>query len=592
MPVGPLEYIELFDFTPGIWDERATASPTLQTTVNGPQSAPEGAARNDGTFGCYGGLGGGLFPLPAVVETFEQDPADFQATVGRYHPDHLEVQILDTFLMSPVGVAVGIGAPLAQRPTPDQLFVGFQWFDDADDDGQYRIHNQIATYKQYQILIANTRISLQQLDGPDATYDDDWFQYGYCCFDSTRHNNNSTTPGFPHVVWSSGALFGHPSADGLFNYPSTAARDTDSIQTVTSRETMWICAHQGRIVAADADDWDSHMGHFFGEVGAIPAAENISYTDPNSLDGSEYNAAETLFVEENPTGYGVWQSVNASELLLIKHRGGGVVVRGDVARPTVVRAPGLPSTYNATNKGVMTDIGFVFGTRYGVWSYNGGEQATLLSPNFGHPFWQLEEFRFENDDEIIPYLRYGALQGRFGHSHPFVFTPNNYVYDTRVEPGKGGWYRLADPAAIRYTTYHTSYTGDFYALPSRLVIEDPIVEQTLWDRYSPDLPRRYFSWNSHPLQRSRGRFIGIRELQVLGQGVGTVTITITDRNGATVAKSFVFSDEGRIVMHRNESIRVEVFEPQIKIESNGTGADNSAPVVWKVRIGYRERGQE
>ena len=75
MPAGAgvETYIDLVDFTPGIYDSYHGITSDVATA--GPK---DGAVRRAGTWGCYGRKNGGLYPLFKVTQTKLDDIAAIQ----------------------------------------------------------------------------------------------------------------------------------------------------------------------------------------------------------------------------------------------------------------------------------------------------------------------------------------------------------------------------------------------------------------------------------------------------------------------------------------------------------------------------------
>lgn len=106
-------------------------------------------------------------------------------------------------------------------------------------------------------------------------------------------------------------------------------------------------------------------------------------------------------------------------------------------------------------------------------------------------------------------------------------------------------------------------------------------------KYSLDQGRNDFSWRSQPLQAARGRYLTYREIELVAQGDGTVTVQVVGIDGASATASFTFDSTARPLLMR-KSISVETWDAQIVITSTGNEASDAAPTVYRARAGYRE----
>jgi hypothetical protein len=330
------------------------------------------------------------------------------------------------------------------------------------------------------------------------------------------------------------------------------------------------------------------FGQAFGANGAIAAGESIGYSDPNAFIASNINETQQLFVEENPTGFGTWQSMNANELFMVKQRGGGVVIRGDISRPTIVRMPGLPSVYGATNKGCLTDKGYVYGSKTGVYRWSGADTAEDLAVQMGGPyggwFWKPED---DSTDDLWP----GALHGTFGFAPPFVLTPNNFVLDTDT----GGWWRIHPTPTQNASTgtviahWQTSSTGKFYGMPAYI----DATHTRLWSRFNPNIGANVWQWLSQPLAKTRNRTLNMREINIATIGAGTVQVDIvaadSSSGGVYTAETHTFDVNSSMPEIHFAPIKCQVQDASIRVKSQGLEPNEAifaAPTLLRIAIGY------
>jgi hypothetical protein len=581
---GATDYIELSDFTPGI-HANTFSTPSLE-------AAPDGAAQEDGTYGCYAGPRGGLWPLPRLVEIKTQ--ALFDTVEARYPFSSPRAQILASTIISPLQGfdGLGVASPWAAT-TPDGLFLTFNWFYDDDGDGVMKSKMKVRYYKQF--LETPTTFDLDYESGELTIYHPDFFGfYGYASFGTTRYNpEDPRQPGFPIL-----AAHLHPfnPESGIVKiFPDQTDPFTDvwgetsfSDPTDNGFAGNFIICHQGRIIAVDNAQWASFLsfgnifGYNFGASGTLPSSEAFQWTPVNDPLGTRVRIGSIL-VEENPTGYGSWVAMNANEVFFVKERGGGVVVRGDFERPTVIRYPGVPSTYGAANLGVVTDKGYVYGTRYGVWLWSGGDTAEQLSKQLEGWFWRV-------DDSSDLFLRIGQPRGQFNYSFPFLYAPNNWVLDMRT----GGWFRLhpnltLEPGgddSLSYHSYHVSMNGNVYAVPGYIDSD----QTTIWHRYDITIGGQYFQWKSQPLARTRNRMLKMREVVVMVQGQGSIACELIGTSASSDVKTITIDSPDRPIMRRFE-VSVESHDVQLalySLGSEGFDGDVAAPAVLRATVGFQE----
>lgn len=185
-----------------------------------------------------------------------------------------------------------------------------------------------------------------------------------------------------------------------------------------------LVAHQARLVSVVQSN-DSDL-----------AEEFIAYSDALALHTGNYH---TLLVgEEAPSGIGVLASLTADELFVVKHTGGGVLVRGDLDNPQVVKLPFIQSTGGLVSRGTPSPLGFAYGTSAGVFVFTGGAQTEKLSNQIDGCLW---DFWTKSAEEHPSAVNWIGSRGRFGFWHPFICVPNNWIMHTE----SGGWWRLENP---------------------------------------------------------------------------------------------------------------------------------------------------
>lgn len=377
---------------------------------------------------------------------------------------------------------------------------------------------------------------------------------------------------------------------------------------------FWLFTHQGRTIFILEDQ----TSYDFTSEGQSAGPERLYYTPYGVTHPTTAQIAGPLVVsEENPSGYGTWASVSASELLLVKHRGGGIVIRGDIANPTVLRVPGIQSTGGIHAIGChVPSVGFVYGTRAGVFAWTGAynrgglsDVSNALSDELPPNFWisnknwpaalQGAEARAAVGGGTNRNI-YGwySLAGRFAFSYPFVFAPNGFVLDTRPNRNNpqrpvGGWWQMEAPSTTVPALTHwdiSARANTVYGF--REYIDD--THTNAMTAYDLDTGGTSYYYESQPLVPSRNHYVECRELTVsciASSVLATLDITVTglDDAGHTAifqTSNITFTDTNITVKRFN--LGVTATQVQVQITANGT--DAAAPRVLGLSVGMDEQG--
>lgn len=598
---APLQYINLVDFTAGIHNRYGTAlghRPGFVADGN-----HDGSAQITGTYGCYGDPKGGLRPLPRGTNILSLEVEEDIAQPGGWPvgSHHRRIAILDISVMSPVlDIATGFTGP-----TPEALFVSYYWYRDQDG-GAGTDFSRRALGRQHKLYKAGhpTYDLWDYFDEIDSDGEltalaySMWFTsraaYGIEDFEDpllqqiglaqmrgmiSAFPSNEDTPVHRAFAFPANTLTTAPTVDGV-NSPADEVQDEMG-------ELAWFIGHQGRsvFVFRRTGPADNMLLEPFGLNGRLPIGEAISYSDVNfafaKFEGDIFHL-KTSWVEENPSGYGAIASVNASELFLVKNRGGGVVIRGGLDSPEVVRLPGVESVGGVSNIPAVTPYGCFYGTRSGVWNWQGGDSAQCVSPQLDGWFWDAE-VGYE------PGLRVG-IRGRFSYSYPFLFAPNDWVMDVRTN----GWFRLADRSLgdHPYMFYDLTWDGRIYASPGAIDIElDPLDEELVHsvvaDVIDMEILVSTYQWVSQPFAVTLNKDVEIKSIVVVAQGVGTVKVIVQGLNAVSTIETFEFTDGSAPVRYEKPATS-RVTDPTVTILVEADDDGDPAPIVHAVHLGYME----
>lgn len=399
---------------------------------------------------------------------------------------------------------------------------------------------------------------------------------------------------WPRIVGKNSGAAKDVDEDAIETYVIDPTSVTGPIPGSPIRQGL---VHQGRIVFTVQSRNGEATSQGLGTYAYSTPGDNICHFAANDL-YSEPTTNQYRFMPENPGPIGVMASMNANELIAIKHQGGGGLLRGDVSKPQFVSLPGLPSIQGATNIPAVTSMGLVFGTRDGVFVWQGSEGAESISQQLDGWFWQPEGTPGLEDGFL--YAEY-PHRGKFNVSGYFVYAPNNWVYDMRT----GGWFRLNPTTQtvtvdetdttynVGYRNYEVSTTGRVYAVKP-LITESDLTVAHLYDR---DVPTSVYRWRSQPIARTIARRVDVREVVAVLQGQGTVTITVIGINGQEDAVEFTIDSPDQPRVFR-KSVKVVSEDIEVQIDSQATGTitytddgvpyaieGSPAPTVYRMSLG-------
>jgi hypothetical protein len=558
---GVTERIDLDNFTPGIFSSYAANG--------GAQPAPDGAAQETDTYGCYGHPSGGLHPFPRVVAT-NTKAITTPITEPTYYPTGLARWcILDTQIVSPVVPYEGDETTdFAYSGVPDFMFYAFESYYDSGGASSYDRVMSVRGFRYFQatpteVIVDSTTYT--------TTVHSSRRLFGYGSLDQGATTVTGDGDVLPVLLYMLNPVIESSMVIGCYPNVPDGTPETDSQKDApgTWGRQVALLSHQGRLVSVAKTRYSSGTSVYGPAVGAdaeMIIADDVFFKAAKDVLGTGTGTLPAQYGLESMNGWGTWCSYNAQDLFVVKQVGGGVKITGDIANPTVTRLPGIPSTHLAVNRGALTEKGYVYGTREGVWRWNGGDEAELLSAQLEGWFWDVDSStRFPD-----------AMKGKFGYLYPFLFAPNNWVLDTR----SGGWFRLTDPASIQYAFYDVSAGGHFYASPGFITATDP----TLNHRYSMEEFAEEFSWRSQPIARTRNRRLTFREVSLVAQGTGTVTVDVIGLVGEfSVTFTLDSSDRPHI-----QTLPVSQAAHDVEVRITSTGEpDGTAPTVYRVSLGYQ-----
>jgi hypothetical protein len=582
-----LRWLELADFRRGIVHNLAYHGLGGSLAGYGPGAA--GLASMAGTSRCIGLPTGGLGPLP------RQDVSYARISPGRIDANQTQWSV-SFFSYGPIVSVAGITSPANTVPLyypldvrdmtkhPVEFFFHFEGINGlttSDTRKAVLLRDRLYNNSTFGVSAApaNQSQSIESLSRENraAAF------LGHARFTSGRlRPADPTQAGFVVVAASWNEL-----ATSLFATTATGRKYTDlfidpSASPAADNVFRYAAGdpfagvpifHQNRLVVLARNtlkhQWDGQTT----STDAVKSNEEVHWTKVNdtALDGS----LPASFSPEITVGYGAAGSLNASDLLLIKHWGGAVLVQADITFPLVRRLPGVIGTNGTECQGASTPAGFVYGrNRDGVYAWAGGDGSRLLSPQLPPDFWI-----HPDTANIIDF------KGGFAGYGRWVLAPNGWLYDIDLE----SWWRLDDPSTFAPYIWQVNPVNGYIYGAVPLVSDDGTSLGTFLKGYTPAQGATTYTWQSQPLfVDDPNRIVRIRELVVIAQGTGTVQVDLENFDGSVQSETFTLSGSASIpqVMRKTTASR-GLTNARVKFTASGSGS-NPAPVIYAARLAWEE----
>jgi|GEM_PF-6538210 len=538
------------------WNRIADFRSGIHTAVA--PSRPSGYAQETNTYQCYASTAGSLIGTPRLVSTITRDLDDGAGTL-------LSEQYRITGLMANGPVYASSGNTTGTNEVHTELIFATEWW--MTDSGSI-LHLDVARYTRNKTSPAWEDIWSRTYTA--GTYSAET-RPRVCWFVSQRSN-----PGAPLVsgnqvvgfVYSANARMfpdaASPTSTGTDKLPADAVSDPIALVAPTA-----VVAHQGRFVIFPlyTTGDGTNQVYISSECAYWTPVNNGSIIDTNLT--TYFNV---LGGYENASGYGVFQSLTADELFLVKIRGGGLFVSGDLNSPTVRTLPYVRSTGLSFCNGTTTSLGHVYPVDgSGVWLWAGGDTSEHVTAHLRPDFWRPSTL---TPTYAVPASQAAATWGWSNTSaatwNELILWPANWMWDT----DELGWWKILGPDQPDMSWWATDERGRYaWGAPMGwTTTSNPVAYE-----FSRDSSATYYSWQGHPLTATIDRETVVNELIVCGQGNGTVRITITcaeDRNNPSITE-FTFNEGAGETQKLRRRADIAGTSLVYRIESFGSDHDDS-----------------
>jgi hypothetical protein len=537
-----LEWVEFTDFSPGIFNNTRFAGGVNVNSMN-----PAMAQEAD-TYRCRSLVTGGLGPLPRLNKSFRL------TTIPDGGNGH-------TYRVPGLGTLGQVFAETNATTDPAhrvEIHVPVNWYDDGTERMRWIRERIYDTTKSTETL--GTRNYVTATNAPGR----------YVPILKTRMWPTDTLqPGLPVMVfiWVSNSL--PLTSDGqarMYRAHPDPATPTTNSTLIVGQESSGIAytaavAHQGRIVLGQ------YLLYQRGVETNLVTNSNLVWTEVNS--NALASTVPTVFAVEYDQFVTDMGSMTANELLVILSYGGGYIVSGDLDDPTLIHLPNIASPDGANYvKGCNTAIGYVYSAGpSGLWVWNGGDDATHLSP-------QLE------GNSFLPGA--GGGEGQCDRWMDLVLAPSNWVLDTATR----SWWRIEDPDIVDIHYWSTSkYRSQTYGSTGTFTDAEPEFLHMFEYRH----PAYSYSWKSQPLWLSRDRTVVLRDFVCALSGQGSVKFTFTNERGDTQVLTFPVNHTN--IRNYRATMNLKSDNWTMHIESTGfvESDDKPAPLMHRCYVGLDPR---
>jgi len=522
---------------------------------------PSGYAQESKTFQCYASTAGSLIAAPRLVRTITRPVMSANPLVSEQY------RIVGLYANAPVYSTDGSNVNTSGvDEVHTELLYGVEWWETNTGS---RLRLDVSRYTRNKVTPGWESIWSRTYDA--ATYSANTRPRA-AFFDSQRSNVAAPLVAGPQVV---GFVFSGNARTFPDSTTLTTALTTSTLKLpgddvddpVTGLAPTNLVAHQGRFVIFPL----LITGDGTNQV--YVSTESAYWTPPNNASIMDTNLTTYFNIlggSGDGSGYQAFGSLTADELFLVKVKGGGLFISGDLNTPTERTLPYVQSTGLTFTNGVTCWLGFVYPVdASGIWLWSGGDTAEHvtkhLRPDFWRPTTMLPTYADPGDQTPAAW---GNSNMQLASWNEFVLVPNNWMWDTDVK----GWWRILDPDVIEMFWWTADERGKYaWGAPAGWSTgTDPVGYE-----FSRGLGATYYSWQSHPLSLSVDRTQSIDELILCGQGVGTIKVTVRTPEEPDNPSIATFTFNGVHAQKQRQKLKAVGSSFTFQIESIGFDHDTT-----------------
>jgi len=544
------------DFTPGIRD---VPSPNY----------PPGTLQSDGTFRCYARPDGSLAPLPRRRNNYFFLPEDAAGTATTLP---VPTDWTSPLYISGLHCRNPVFTPGQNLDGVDQnnteVLVGLEYFYTGPNSTPYKSHDLWRHTRDFdvpgwELIWRESRPGSQ----------DPAVRPKRMSFVSGRTNSANANVAGP--VSTAFCVDGR-----VLMYPDDTATTVDSTRYLPGDRELdasggglvspdFIVGHQGRVVIFPL----SLLGAgAFGTIWATNEAFYFTESNDWTTKPTDVEFFRQIVGWEEPTGYQAFGSLDADVLLLIKARGGGVVLQGDIGGSDIRadRHPSVRGTGLSMNAGTFSPVGFIYPVDgSGIWTWGGGDRSEHLTPTMPDDFWR---------PPADPFYGHGyTTADTWGD---WVVLPNNWLLD--LQPEVPALWRLDDPEDLIIHKMSSDWRSRFLYAAGESV-ENLGAAVTV--EYDATVPASSFQARLHPLAASLGAELHINTIGIVATGRGRVTITARSRQH-TAGETVTFSvDDDRFPTRMFRGCDISGSHIEFTVNSSAhsdEGESGTAPTVHEL----------
>lgn len=559
----------------GEWKIINNFKPGIHHTVSA--THPLGTAQEANTWGCRATDDGSLIPLPKLTSVIESEELTSDTLLSE------EYRITGLFCNDPVFFVDEPATGIHQNNS--EVYVAFEWYDNGGTAGADQQVKQVQRFKRNYAITPEWDVIYTR--AVDLDYDP-LTRPKKCEFVSMRSNSADADMAGPVVV-----AFVYNEIAQMFpddtatTVNGTAFMPGDNVDDVANTGGLLsvdgLVSHQGRavifpltVLGMGADQLYTTNEAFYWTL------VNDLTTRDDTITGGGFLKAIASY--DNPTGFQVYQSLTADELLMIKARGGAIMVSGNLNDYQVRNLPNVRGTGHSMNRGTPSPRGFVYPIdNGGVWLWEGGDLSVNIAPHLNANFWRPPAVSpatgahpsREQDDN-----GWGYAQTQCCEWNQLVMLPNNWVWDT----DHNGFWKIAADGQYVIHRWASDWAGLIcYGAPSGFLEgiagmePDPVIYE-----FNKVVPATEFSWRSQPLEGTLERQVEIREVIVTASGNGTVTVILDGPGGELQQEELTILPT---LTPHTQAITFGAVDSHISMRllSEAATEDDAAPTIHSVK---------